>query len=134
MWKWFDQYGLKDRIEVTGYISDAEVSREIKKSDIATLLYEDGLTLRRGSFLAYLTHGVPIITTMGDEEAAELFGGHPGIFMAGSDDCIIEKIFSYSKLSEDDRSVIHDDNTQLAGNFNWDNITKGYLKDYGLIE
>ncbi len=134
VWKWFDQYGLKDRIEVTGYISDAEVSREIKKSDIATLLYEDGLTLRRGSFLAYLTHGVPIITTMGDEEAAELFGGHPGIFMAGSDDCIIEKIFSYSKLSEDDRSVIHDDNTQLAGNFNWDNITKGYLKDYGLIE
>ena len=85
VWKWFDQYGLKDSIEVTGYLSDEDVSREIKKSHMATLLYEDGLTLRRGSFLAYLSHGTPIITSEGDEEAQELFADHNGIAMTSTD-------------------------------------------------
>lgn len=134
VWKWLDQYGLKDRVEVTGYISDAEVSREIKKSDIATLLYEDGLTLRRGSFLAYLAHGTPIITTEGDEEANELFDNHPGIAMTKSNDEIINKIYAYSKLTDDENSWIHNDNIELSKHFDWDTITRGYLRDYGLIK
>ena len=99
VWKWITKYGLKDSIEVTGYLSDEDVSREIKRSSMATLFYEDGLTLRRGSFLAYLAHGIPIITSEGDEESIELFSDHPGITMAMSDAEIINKIYEYSTLS-----------------------------------
>ena len=133
VWKWIEQYGLKDCIEVTGYLSDEDVSRKISKSNIAMLLYEDGLTLRRGSFLAYLAHGIPIVTTEGDEEARELFDGHTGIRMCSSDEDIVRSVSDYSHLSDDDRLRIHDDNINLSKNFDWDVIAKEYLKDYGVL-
>lgn len=133
VWKWIEQYGLKNSVEVTGYLSDEEVSHEIQNSSMATLFYEDGLTLRRGSFLAYLAHGIPIVTSEGDEEATELFAGHSGIAMTANDNEIISGIAKYSALTAEDRMAIHDDNTELSHNFDWDTITKGYLRDYGLI-
>lgn len=133
VWKWIEQYGLKNSVEVTGYLSDEEVSHEIQNSSMATLFYEDGLTLRRGSFLAYLAHGIPIVTSEGDEEAKELFTGHSGIAMTANDNEIISVIAKYSALTAEDRMAIHDDNIDLSRNFDWDTIAKGYLRDYGLI-
>lgn len=133
VWKWIEQYGLKDNIEVTGYVSDEEVSKEIQNTQIATLFYEDGLTLRRGSFLAYLAHGIPIVTSIGDEEADELFAGHEGITMTESDDAAIDAIEKYSKLSDDNKRVIHNDNVQLSKFFDWAQIARIFLKDYGEI-
>ncbi len=133
VWKWIEQYELKDCIEVTGYLSDKAVSKEIQNTQIATLLYEDGLTLRRGSFLAYLAHGIPIITSVGDDEAAALFKGHSGIAMTSDDAEIINTISKYSNLSLDERISIHDDNIRLSKNFDWEKITEGYLKENGLI-
>lgn len=130
VWKWIEQYGLKDCIEVTGYISDEDVSREIQKSQIATLLYEDGLTLRRGSFLAYLAHGIPIVTSVGDEEACELFTNHVGIVMAGDDNNIVQAILKYASLSRDMKEEIRLDNLSLATKFNWNNIASTFMKDY----
>ena len=133
VWKWIKQSNLKDCIEVTGYLSGEDVSREIKKSNMATLFYEDGLTLRRGSFLACLAHGIPIITSEGDDESVTLFSGHPGVAMTTNDDMIINKIYEYGRLSDIERAKIFHDNTRLIHHFNWDNIAKGILKDYGLI-
>lgn len=133
VWKWIKQYGLEDSIEVTGYLSDEEVSYELQHSQIAVLLYEDGLTLRRGSFLAYLAHGIPIVTTEGDEEANELFAGHPGISMCSSDNSVIDSILKFSSISEDKLIAIHYDNTSLSNNFNWDGIAQQYLKNYGML-
>ena len=133
VWKWITKYGLKDSIEVTGYLSDDDVSREIKRSSMATLFYEDGLTLRRGSFLAYLAHGIPIITSEGDEESIELFSDHPGITMAMSDAEIINKIYEYSILSDNEKSQIYQDNTSLSQYFDWNNIARDHLLDYALI-
>lgn len=133
VWKWIEQYGLKESIEVTGYLSDEEVSREIMGSHMATLFYEDGLTLRRGSFLAYLAHGIPIITSYGDAEALEIFGGHSGIAMTSTDDEIIRKVREYSALSDDEINRIRIDNIELSHSFDWNNIVEGYLRDYELI-
>ncbi len=133
VWKWIKQYGLENSIEVTGYLSDEEVSYELQHSQIAVLLYEDGLTLRRGSFIAYLAHGIPIVTTEGDEEANELFAGHPGISMCSSDNSVIDSVLKYSSISEEELLAIHLDNTSLSDTFNWDVIAQQYLKNYGLL-
>lgn len=133
VWEWIEQYGLKDDVEVTGYISDEEVSVEIQKSQIATLLYEDGLTLRRGSFLAFLAHGIPIVTTMGDFESNELFFGHKGIKMCKDNDEMIKAIEGFSKLGFNEKREISCDNVQLSSNFEWDKIATKFLKDYGII-
>ncbi len=133
VWEWISQYGLADKIIVTSYISDEEVSKAIQNTTVATLPYEDGLTLRRGSFLAYLTHGIPIVTSKGDAEAQNLFQGHEGISMVESDAEFIKNTLRYTHLSETKRRLIHEDNKHLSNHFQWDRIAKRFLDDYKII-
>ncbi|MBQ8246558.1 MAG: glycosyltransferase [Lachnospiraceae bacterium] len=133
VWKWIEQYGLKDNIVVTGYISDEEVSKELSRTSIATLPYEDGLTLRRGSFLAYLTHGIPIVTTEGDEEAHDLFDNHKGIVMASSDEEMILAVESFVSMKDEEKVEVRQDNFGLAKKFDWTKIARDFLIDYKMI-
>ena len=132
VWEWIRQYDLESCIEVTGYVSDEEVSKEIQNTQIATLFYEDGLTLRRGSFLAYLAHGIPVVTSMGDEESIALFKNHDGVCMTKNDNEIVDKILEISKLDIEKRERIREDNINLSKNFDWKNIANVFLRDYGL--
>lgn len=134
VWKWIEEYGLKDVITVTGYVTDEQVSYEIQHSQIATLFYEDGLTLRRGSFLAFLAHGTPIVTSLGDEESNQLFNGHKGVSMCLNENAMIEAIKKYSELSIKEKEEIRKDAIELSRNFEWKNIAKGFLRDYGVAE
>ena len=60
-----DELRLSDRILWTGFTSDAEVSANLVASDMAVLPYRDGASYRRGSFMAALSHGLPIVSTKG---------------------------------------------------------------------
>lgn len=133
VWQWIDQYGLMDSIEVTGYLSDEDVSEEIRKSSVALLPYEDGLTLRRGSFLAYLAHGIPIVTSLGDDEANELFLGHAGVSMVDKECDFIAAIKRYIGMSETELKEIQADNKKLSLNFDWNEIAERFLSDYKII-
>lgn len=130
---WLKQYRLWDSVKITGFIPDEEVSREIQNTHVATLFYEDGLTLRRGSFLAYLAHGIPIVTSPGDEEAKELLKGHKGVFMAGGEEEWIAGILSFAAMDQSELAEIREDNRKVAGYFDWNKIADAFLRDYGLL-
>lgn len=56
--------GGRDRMVVsTGHADPGEVSGHLLASDIAVLPFRDGASLRRGSLLAVLGHGLPVVTT-----------------------------------------------------------------------
>lgn len=55
--------GVADRVHWTGHMAAAEVSAAFLASDICLLPYQDGVSYRRGSFMAALAHGMPIVTT-----------------------------------------------------------------------
>ncbi len=55
--------GLSDRVMWTGYLSAGEVSAWLLSCDLIALPFTDGVSLRRGSFLAALAHGCAILTT-----------------------------------------------------------------------
>jgi len=57
------ELGLQARVHWTDYLSDSEVSAAFGLSDICVLPYRDGVSLRRGSLMAALAHGLPIIST-----------------------------------------------------------------------
>ena len=128
---WLKQYHMLEFVEITGYITDEEVSKEIQNSHVATLLYEDGLTLRRGSFLACLVHGIPIVTSLGDKEANKLLKGHNGIFMSENDSEIINKVFAFAAMDDVEINKIKWDNQKLSTYFDWNEIAKTFLRDYG---
>jgi glycosyltransferase involved in cell wall biosynthesis len=55
---------LAERIHATGYMTDAALSSYLKACDVMIQPYPDGLTARRGSALAPLAHGCPIVTNV----------------------------------------------------------------------
>jgi hypothetical protein len=56
---------LKTRIHATGEIDPLDVSRHITCSDLMVQPYPDGISGRRGSAMAVLSHGRPMVTTSG---------------------------------------------------------------------
>jgi len=59
----------------TGYVDDEEVSANLLVSDMCVLPYKDGVSFRRGSLMAALAHGLPIISTRPPIEVKELIEG-----------------------------------------------------------
>ena len=55
--------GLEKYVLRTGYVTPGEVSASFAACDLCALPYRDGVSFRRGSFMAALAHGCPIITT-----------------------------------------------------------------------
>jgi len=53
---------LGARIHATGYMTDAMLSSHLAACDVMIQPYPDGITARRGSTLAPLAHGRPIVT------------------------------------------------------------------------
>ncbi|MCC7361606.1 MAG: glycosyltransferase [Anaerolineales bacterium] len=69
------RHGLEDRILRTGFVAPDQVSAALLACDAVVLPYRDGVSFRRGSLLAALAHGCPIITTTPAQPMPELHDG-----------------------------------------------------------
>jgi glycosyltransferase involved in cell wall biosynthesis len=58
-----DAAGLTSRVMWTGFVNKSEVSAWLLACDVISLPFADGVSLRRGSFMAALAHGCAIVTT-----------------------------------------------------------------------
>lgn len=64
--------GLANHVIWTGHLPAEEVSAAFAAADMAVLPYSDGVSFRRGSLMAALAHGVPVITTVPGVHLPEL--------------------------------------------------------------
>jgi glycosyltransferase involved in cell wall biosynthesis len=55
--------GLDERVTTTGYLEPAELSAALRACDALALPFLDGASPRRGTLMAAIVHGVPIVTT-----------------------------------------------------------------------
>jgi glycosyltransferase involved in cell wall biosynthesis len=69
------QLGIADRLRWTGFVERQQVSGHLLAADFIALPYADGVSFRRGSFMAGLAHGCPIITTQPSVALPELADG-----------------------------------------------------------
>lgn len=53
------------RCQVTGYLSAEEISKWLQAVDVLLAPFVDGVSGRRGTVLAGLAHGLPVVTTRG---------------------------------------------------------------------
>jgi len=116
------ELAVQDRIAWTGYTSAQEVSASFLAADVCVLPYRDGVSYRRGSFMAALTHGLAIVSTVPSVPNAQLVDGQ-NILLVPRDDPsatadAVEKLVSMPHL----RAQLGRGARDLAKNFTWDRI------------
>jgi glycosyltransferase involved in cell wall biosynthesis len=70
-----DRLGLSERVHWTGFLSPTRVSAHLVAADLMVMPYRDGVSMRRGTLMAVLAHGRPLITTYPAEETIEFTQG-----------------------------------------------------------
>lgn len=70
-----ERAGIAGRVHWTGFLSPVRVSSFLTAADMMVMPYRDGVSLRRGTLMAVLAHGRPLITTAPSGPAAEFRHG-----------------------------------------------------------
>jgi len=130
-----DELGLTARVVWTGFSAAADVSADLTAADVCVLPYRDGASFRRGSFMATLAHGRPIVSTEPRTPVPELRHGE-NILLAPPDDvsALADQVATLINNSAR-RASLGAAALQLAGEFGWDAIarrTLGVYHDLGL--
>lgn len=130
------ELGIADKILWTGYLEAAEVSAALLSADVAVLPFGDGATFRRGSLLAVLEHGLPLITTRGAQvdgvrqRGPRLVDGENALLVAiGDEEGLVGAI---EKLAEDEemRRRLGRGAAELARHFSWEGIAEKHVELY----
>lgn len=79
------QLHVENRVQWTGHLADAEVSRALQLVDLLFMPYLDGASLRRGTLMAGLAHGCAIVTTTPQSPLPELVDGRDLLYVPPED-------------------------------------------------
>jgi glycosyltransferase involved in cell wall biosynthesis len=119
-----EELGLTARVFWTGYTPQPDVSANLLASDICVLPYRDGASFRRGSFMAALAHGLPIVSTRPRVDAPELRHGE-NILLAPPD-APVALAEAIARLASDTelRRRLGEGAARLAQDFTWGKIAE----------
>jgi glycosyltransferase involved in cell wall biosynthesis len=139
------ELGLDSRVLWTDYAPPEEVSASLLASDICVLPYRDGASFRRGSFMAALAHGLPIVTTLAPQsplpssERARvrvelplptLCDGENVLRVPPDDPRALAEAITRLIADSDLRARLNRGALELAQNFTWDKIATQHLALY----
>jgi glycosyltransferase involved in cell wall biosynthesis len=132
-----EQLGLADRVRWTGFTPNDQVSANLLATDCAVLPYREGATLRHGSLMAALAHGLPIVSTttggtgitgdgafpaIADEENALLVPPENPVQLADA----VARMMTNAKL----RDQLAHASQALSAEFGWEAIAERHLEMY----
>jgi len=126
------ELGMTERVLWTGYTSTEEVSANFASGDICLLPYRDGASYRRGSFMAALAHGMPIVSTTPRIPVESLLHGEnvwlvpPANHTAAAD--AVEAL-----ASPEMRTRLRHGALELASQFSWEGIAAQTAQLYSEI-
>ena len=122
------QFHLQERVFWTGYISAKEVSANLLAADICLLPYRDGVSFRRGSFMAALAHGRPIITTTPAVELPDLMHRQNIYLVPPAAPAALAEAVATLQKNGALRQELANGAQVLAQSFRWDSIAKATMK------
>jgi glycosyltransferase involved in cell wall biosynthesis len=131
--------GLSEQVLWTGFTSADAVSAHLLAADIGVLPYRDGASFRRGSFMALLAHGLPIVSTVPAESGniRPLDSGLPRLrdgenvrLVPPNDSAALAQAIADLATSPEARQRLVEGARTLAAAFAWENIAKQHLEVY----
>ncbi|MCS7220660.1 MAG: glycosyltransferase family 4 protein [Anaerolineae bacterium] len=133
-----DYLGLTSRVHWTGYVPEEEVSAHFLAADVCVLPYRDGASFRRGSLMAALAHGLPIVTTLpGEEQPAptafhipRLMDGENVLLVPPDDPSRTATAVQRLMMEPALRERIRQGASKLAEAFRWEDIAARHVDVY----
>jgi glycosyltransferase involved in cell wall biosynthesis len=122
--------GLADRLVETGHLAAPEVSAALLAADLVALPFRDGASFRRGSLLAALAHGRPLVTTTpADPNDAALLAPAALLVPPGSPGALASAL---ARLAADPeaRARLGAAGPGLAARFSWERIAERHEELY----
>lgn len=126
--------GLGARVQRTGQLAEGDVSLALGACDAVVLPFRDGASYRRGSLLAALAHGLPVVTTAPRWPLdPPLRDRVEALLVAGSEQELPHKLADAVRLLVADGSLrqrlgLHA--RELAAAFRWEAIAQRHLACY----
>lgn len=124
--------GLQEVVHWTGFLPDEEVSAHFYAADIVALPYLDGVSLRRGTLMAALAHGRPIISTLPPFPVPELSHGEAIWLVPPDDPAALERAIRELASEPVLRAHFAEQAALLSERFSWAGIaseTLAYFDD-----
>lgn len=134
------QLKVKDDLIWTGYLQPQCVSAALLSADFAVLPYSDGASFRRGSLLAALEHGLPVITTTPNKQNPptaivwpRLVEGENALLVSPGDATALQEAIMRLATQPELRAKLARGASELAGFFDWERIAAMHADLYDRI-
>ncbi len=123
-------HGLDEYVVWTGYVPPSQVSASFESADICVLPYRDGVSFRRGSFMAALVHGMPIVSTHPQVELPALKHGENIWLVPSRDPQVLAEAVAYLADDAERTERLRRGARGLAQRFDWKGIAARTLEVY----
>lgn len=114
--------GISRRVSWTGFVESETVSAYLMACDVVALPFKDGVSFRRGTLMAALAHGCPIITTHPQVELPELDGEKEMRLVPADNPHRLAEVLIELAQNPEQRQRLSEAALKLASHFRWDNI------------
>jgi glycosyltransferase involved in cell wall biosynthesis len=124
---------LQDRVHWSGFLEEETLSGYLGACDMMVMPYRDGVSLRRGTLMAILAHGRPLITTPPHSDGAPLIHGQ-NVWLTPVDDpeALREAIKALAK-DADLRQRLGHGARQVSEQFTWGKIAAKTADFYQVV-
>jgi glycosyltransferase involved in cell wall biosynthesis len=126
--------GLQDRVLRTGYVPAEAVSAAFLASDVCVLPYRDGISFRRGSLMAALAHGRPVLATHPAVELPELEHRRNVYLVPPCDPVALSEAVVALRQDSALRAQLAAGAQVLAGRFGWDAIAQATVDFFQRVQ
>lgn len=130
------ELGLGDRVRLTGTLAPETVAAHLRAADLAVLPYRDGASWRRGSLLAALAQGLPVITTTPQPGydargcLPRLIAGENAVLVAPDDTLGLAEAIARAGADPAWRARLATGARALARHFAWETIAAAHAALY----
>ncbi len=122
--------GLTPWMHRTGYLDQEGVSTAFAASDLCALPFRDGASYRRGSLMAALAHGMPVVTTTPAVDVAGLSDGSSVRLVPPGDVEALAAALADLAARPEERARLGVAARELARQFQWPQIARETLDVY----
>ncbi len=116
--------GLSERVHRSGYTRPATVSAGLLAADVCLLPYRDGVSFRRGTLHACLTHGRAIVTTRPAVELPQVQDGENMLLAEPRDPEGLAEAVMHLATNPALRARLETGAKALAAEFTWERIAR----------